>query len=443
LSLLSSRLVFVAIAGIGAALTGACNGGKQTPCTTDVDCPAHQVCSAGHCVDAPTNPAPTTTALSASPNPATPGQLVTFTAAVTSAGSTPTGSVDFSDAGADGGSLFLGSGLLDAAGKATLSTSTLGAGSHYITAHFSGSANLAGSTSPVLNFFVQSPCPTGACGTFACGHSATANCNCGTPPSGSGCTLGRFDPAQSGGVYARQFNGKSNGFTVSGFGLSGAFTSATPSTLTSTNTIFGAAGQCVRWDYSGTFPTTTNLDLGTVTCTVGTTTVTATKLSDGSYYASRGLLWTAAGQSVTLAASGAGANAAFSVSGSSPAPFTITAPTIASPPTQNSIPTASDYLFTWSGAADGSSAVVTLVPNSNTATAGSEVVCIGQGGSLAIPAALLQGFPASSTGVFSIGQFTPLPVSGSGFTWSNQLNVTPVDPQGNLLNNGYAFKLTP
>lgn len=210
----------------------------------------------------------------------------------------------------------------------------------------------------------------------------------------------------------------SGGYAVSGEGISAAFTgqvqgpSAGPlarASLTNTNTIYGAAGQCVRWDYAGVFPTTANLDLGNLTLTVGATVTTATKESDLSYFQSGGTpLWTAAGQTVTLAASGAGANAAFSVSGQSPgAAFTVTAPTIVQYPGVNSIPTGSDYVFTWTGAPDGSSLVVTL------------------------------DFPASSAGTFFFAQSTPLTVSGTGFSWANQLSVTPLDPQGNLLNNGY------
>jgi hypothetical protein len=84
------------------------------------------------------------TQLTGSPNPGSFGQGVSFTAAVTAApGSSvvPTGTVTFSD-----GNTTLGSSPLDATGKATLSATSLAAGSHNVTASYSGDTNFSGSS---------------------------------------------------------------------------------------------------------------------------------------------------------------------------------------------------------------------------------------------------------------------------------------------------------
>lgn len=90
------------------------------------------------------NQATSTTTIVSSVNPSKVGQTVKFTATVTSPTTTPTGTVTFMD-----GSTELGTGTL-AKGKASYSTSTLSAGSHNITAVYGGTANISGSTSPVL-----------------------------------------------------------------------------------------------------------------------------------------------------------------------------------------------------------------------------------------------------------------------------------------------------
>jgi large repetitive protein len=91
--------------------------------------------------------ATTTTALTASPNPSTPGQSVTFTATVKVAlgSGTPTGTVTFKD-----GMTVLGTSPLAAGGTATFTTSSLTPGSHSITAVYNGDTNFAGSTSAPL-----------------------------------------------------------------------------------------------------------------------------------------------------------------------------------------------------------------------------------------------------------------------------------------------------
>jgi hypothetical protein len=92
------------------------------------------------------NPATTTTTISSSANPASVGQVVTFTVSVQSAfGGTAGGNVSFSD-----GTTLLGTvSLTNNSGQ--LSVSTLGAGSHSLTAAYNGDASTTASTSSVLS----------------------------------------------------------------------------------------------------------------------------------------------------------------------------------------------------------------------------------------------------------------------------------------------------
>ncbi|HWE63246.1 MAG TPA: DUF4082 domain-containing protein, partial [Chloroflexota bacterium] len=105
-------------------------------------------------VPAPTVAA-TTTTLSSSLNPSTSGQSVTFTAHVTSASGTPTGTVSFRDNGTQ-----IGTGTL-ASGSTTFATSSLAVGSHPITAVYLGATGFAGSTSTTVSQVVNATGPTG------------------------------------------------------------------------------------------------------------------------------------------------------------------------------------------------------------------------------------------------------------------------------------------
>jgi hypothetical protein len=88
--------------------------------------------------------AATTVSLTSFPASVVAGQPVTFTAAVS--GSSPTGTVQFKDGGAN-----LGAAVALSAGAAALSTNALiTAGSHSITAVYSGDAANAAGTSPAL-----------------------------------------------------------------------------------------------------------------------------------------------------------------------------------------------------------------------------------------------------------------------------------------------------
>jgi hypothetical protein len=92
----------------------------------------------------------TSTALTASTTSATYGQNITFTATVTSASGTPTGSVTFYN----GSTAISGTQSLNGSGVATFSISTLATGSYSITANYSGGIDFAASISPVVNVSV-------------------------------------------------------------------------------------------------------------------------------------------------------------------------------------------------------------------------------------------------------------------------------------------------
>ena len=85
--------------------------------------------------------APTSTALVSSVNPSTFGSAVTFTATVTSANGTPSGTVTFTD-----GATNLGTQTLTN-GQATITLSSLTVGTHTVTTTYGGGATFATSTS--------------------------------------------------------------------------------------------------------------------------------------------------------------------------------------------------------------------------------------------------------------------------------------------------------
>ncbi|WP_176441677.1 Ig-like domain repeat protein [Granulicella rosea] len=97
---------------------------------------------------------PTTTSLTVSPNPAAYGQTVTLSAATAPTGSATiaTGSITFYDGAAP-----LATVPLDAAGHASMTTSTLSPRTHNLTAVYSGNTLLAASTSQAIAEVVTAP----------------------------------------------------------------------------------------------------------------------------------------------------------------------------------------------------------------------------------------------------------------------------------------------
>jgi hypothetical protein len=84
----------------------------------------------------------TTTTLTSSPNPSTLGQSITFTATVTSGSGVPAGTVTFSE----GATPLASNVAVDGAGHAAFSTAALAAGSHTVTAAFTGATGWANSS---------------------------------------------------------------------------------------------------------------------------------------------------------------------------------------------------------------------------------------------------------------------------------------------------------
>lgn len=98
------------------------------------------------------NRATTSTAVTTSPNPSNYGQSVTLNATVTpSSGPAPAGSVSFYLGAPTANHTLIGSGTLNASGKATVSTTTLPGGSDSLYAVYAGSTSDSGSTSPVVS----------------------------------------------------------------------------------------------------------------------------------------------------------------------------------------------------------------------------------------------------------------------------------------------------
>jgi O-glycosyl hydrolase len=96
-------------------------------------------------------PAATTLVLTATPNPAAAGAAVALTATITSTSGAPTGSIAFFD-----GATNLGTGTINASGVATLSTSTLSAGTtHALTATYGGTTSFATSSSAPVSLVVN------------------------------------------------------------------------------------------------------------------------------------------------------------------------------------------------------------------------------------------------------------------------------------------------
>ena len=144
--------------------TGIVSNGQATFTTTALAVATHPITASyggdGNFVHSSTttgvsqvvNKAPTSLTLQSSLNPSTSGQSVTFTATVTpTTGTGETGTVTFLDNGNS-----IGNGSVSA-GQATLTTTTLSAGSHPITASYAGDGNfVSSSTTSTLNQVVNS-----------------------------------------------------------------------------------------------------------------------------------------------------------------------------------------------------------------------------------------------------------------------------------------------
>ena len=252
-------------------------------------------------VSAGTSKAATSTSLISSANPSVYGRLVTFTASVKSASpGTPTGTVTFKDSG-----LVLGTVALTS-GQATLSNSTLGVGSHPITAVYSGSASFAGSTSSVLTETVTkaatssvvssslNPAKYGSSIAFvATVKSSTTGVPSGTVTFRDGSSiLGSVTLSSGKATLSRSTLAVGSHSISVVYGGSANFTGSTSSALTETVTKAGTSSVVssslnpARYGNSVTFtttvrPTTSGTPTGTVTFRDGSTILASVALSGG------------------------------------------------------------------------------------------------------------------------------------------------------------------
>jgi hypothetical protein len=232
----------------------------------------------------------TTTTLMSSASPSTYGQMVTFTATVDPTGGTPTGTVTFKDSAAT-----LGSGTLNTSGVATLSTSTLAAGPHSITAIYGGDSNFAGSTSTVLAQMVNTASTTTAVSSSGnpstygspVTFTGTVTSTAGTPTAGTVAFMDGTTTLGTGNVNASgvaTFNASSltaGAHSITAvYGGGGNFAGSTSSVLTQTVNQATTATMLVsnaNPSMSGQLVTLT----ATVTSGAGTPTGTVT-FKDGS-----------------------------------------------------------------------------------------------------------------------------------------------------------------
>jgi hypothetical protein len=99
---------------------------------------------------------PTTASLTASPNPVSAGQTLTLTATLTGDGSVwPAGTVSFLN-----GSTPLGTATLNASGVATLTTTSLAAGTYSLSVQYAGNSNFLSSTSAAVSVTVNAQATT-------------------------------------------------------------------------------------------------------------------------------------------------------------------------------------------------------------------------------------------------------------------------------------------
>lgn len=111
-------------------------------------------------VNGTVNRASSMTTLGSSLNPSTYSQSTTFTATVTGSAGTPTGSVAFME-----GSTTLGTGSLNGSGQATFAISSLGAGTHSVTAVYGGDTNFNTSSSSAVSQAVNQASSTTTLGS--------------------------------------------------------------------------------------------------------------------------------------------------------------------------------------------------------------------------------------------------------------------------------------
>ena len=206
--------------------------------------------------------APSATSVASSLNPANAAQAITFTATVTASAAAPTGTVTFAD-----GSTTLGSATVDGTGHAAITVAALAAGTHTITATYSGDKKLGPSSGNVSQVVTTVPTSTTLASssnpaTFGSSVTFTATVSSGTAGTPTGTVTFR------------------DGSTVIGtVALTGAGTAAlTTSSLT-------VGGHAITATYGGdvTFAASTSDALTEQITTIPTITSLNTSLNPSAY----------------------------------------------------------------------------------------------------------------------------------------------------------------
>jgi uncharacterized delta-60 repeat protein len=181
--------------------------------------------------------------LVSSANPSNAGQSVTFTASVTGSAGTATGTIDFQD----GASAIAGCAAVAlGSGSAACTTSALAAGSHSITAVYSGDASYAGATSNTVTQSVNSA-PTTF--TLTVGKAGSGTGTVTSSPGGINCGATCSADFASGTVVSLSAAADSGSTFMgwSGGGCSGAGAcSVTVNAATTVTATFSAAADSPR-----------------------------------------------------------------------------------------------------------------------------------------------------------------------------------------------------
>ncbi len=175
----------------------------------------------------------TTTSVVADINPTVFGEMVTFTATVTTGTGTPTGTVEFFD-----GATSLGTDTLDGSAQATLGVGNLPVGSRSITATYVGDTNYSGSTSSPITQTVNQASTTTALGSSVnpsvFGQSVTFTATVTVVAPGGGTATGTvefFDGATSLGTDSLDGSGLASidvsTLTVGGHSITATYGGAT------------------------------------------------------------------------------------------------------------------------------------------------------------------------------------------------------------------------
>jgi hypothetical protein len=226
-------------------------------------------------------PATSSTTATSSANPVVYGQTVTFTATVAASGSgTPTGTVTFFD-----GSTSLGQGTLSgSAGSstATFSTASLSAGTHTITASYSGDSTFAGSSGSFTQTVSQANTSTALVASVnpsAVGQTVTFTATISASGQGSAPT----------GTVQWLVDNTKQGSPVP-VSTSGGVTTATLSLAT-----LSSGTHTITASYSGdtNYLTSSGSLTQTVTASIGTSTTTTVSSSANPQTAGQPVSWTA------------------------------------------------------------------------------------------------------------------------------------------------------